>query len=88
MNLEQRLASVYPHPRQIAWQETEFYAFVHFGVNTFTDKEWVDGKESPEIFKHAEFDANQWVAAIKSAGMRGLILTCKHHDGFCSGTQS
>ncbi len=83
MNLEQRLASVCPHPRQIAWQETEFYTFVHFTVNTFTDKEWGDGTESPEIFNPVDFDACQWVAAIKSAGMRGLILTCKHHDGFC-----
>ena len=83
MNLEQRLASVCPHPRQIAWQETEFYAFVHFTVNTFTDKEWGDGTESPEIFNPVDFDVCQWVAAIKSAGMRGLILTCKHHDGFC-----
>lgn len=83
MTFEEKLVSVRPHQRQVEWQETEFYAFVHFTVNTFTDKEWGDGTESPEIFNPVDFDAGQWVEAIKSAGMRGLILTCKHHDGFC-----
>ena len=81
--LDEKLVSVVPEPRQLAFQETEFYAFVHFTVNTFTDREWGDGKESPNIFNPVKLDASQWVTAIKDAGMRGLILTCKHHDGFC-----
>ena len=83
MNEEERLISVVPSERQLEFQKTEFYAFVHFTVNTFTNKEWGDGSESPSIFNPQKLDANQWVSAIKSAGMKGLILTCKHHDGFC-----
>ena len=83
MAFDERLAEVKPHERQFRFQQLEFYAFIHFTVNTFTDKEWGEGTESPGIFNPEKLDAGQWVKAIKSAGMRGLILTCKHHDGFC-----
>ena len=83
MTLDERLAAVVPQERQVQFQQLEFYAFIHFTVNTFTDKEWGDGTESPEIFDPRKLDAEQWVKAVKSAGMKGLILTCKHHDGFC-----
>lgn len=81
--LDQRLVSVVPSSRQMAHQQMEFYSFVHFTVNTYTGKEWGDGTEPEEIFNPEQFDAAQWVEAIKAAGMKGLILTCKHHDGFC-----
>lgn len=81
--LDERLIKVTPSARQLALQDMEFYAFVHFTVNTFTDREWGDGTESPEIFNPRKMDADQWADAIRSAGMKGLILTCKHHDGFC-----
>lgn len=74
---------IVPTQRQLQHQQMEFYAFVHFTVNTFTDKEWGDGTESPSIFNPEKLDCNQWVESVKSAGMTGLILTAKHHDGFC-----
>ncbi len=77
------LIKTVPSERQLRLQQMEFYSFVHFTVNTFTDKEWGDGTESPGIFNPRKLDCNQWVEAVKSAGMTGLILTAKHHDGFC-----
>lgn len=76
-------AHVVPSARQLQWFDTEFYAFVHFTVNTYTDLEWGLGNEPESIFNPVELDCDQWVEAIKSAGMKGLILTAKHHDGFC-----
>ena len=80
MTLDERLAGITPHKRQISFQQLEFYAFIHFTVNTFTDREWGDGTESPAIFNPMELDAEQWAKSVKKAGMRGIILTCKHHD--------
>jgi len=77
------LVKCHPSARQLMVEQMEFYAFAHFGVNTFTNREWGMGTESPEVFDPSDFDANQWIDALKSAGIRGLILTCKHHDGFC-----
>ncbi len=76
---------VYPIPnqRQLDWQELEFYAFIHFNMNTFTNMEWGTGGESSSQFNPTELDCRQWAKTFKDAGMKGIIITAKHHDGFC-----
>jgi alpha-L-fucosidase len=72
-----------PSPAQLRWQRSEFALFVHFGMNTFTGREWGDGTESPSLFNPLSMDTDQWAAAAKDAGAAHMVLTCKHHDGFC-----
>jgi alpha-L-fucosidase len=72
-----------PTERQMIWHGMEMHAFIHFGPNTFSGVEWGDGRESPDLFHPTELDCRQWVKVLKDAGMEGVVITAKHHDGFC-----
>lgn len=84
--LEQKIeiaSRLVPTKQQLEWQQMELTAFLHFGINTFTGNEWGDGKDSPQLFNPTQLDCEQWVKSLKDGGFKMVILTAKHHDGFC-----
>lgn len=82
LSLAQKPFGAVPNQDQLNWHKLEYYAFVHFGPNSFTDKEWGDGTEKEEVFNPTQLDCRQWARICKAAGMKAIIITAKHHDGF------
>lgn len=79
----QNAVDLKPSPQQVAWQDLEVGAIIHFGTNTFLDREWGDGTADPKVFNPTQFDPEQWMQALESAGVRYVVFVAKHHDGFC-----
>src|SRR5713226_3077356 len=79
----QNFTEIKPSPQQVEWQDLEFGVLIHFGTNTFLDREWGDGTASPKVFAPTQFDPEQWMRAMKAAGAKYVVLVAKHHDGFC-----
>lgn len=79
----QNFSGIKPSPQQVEWQDLEFGVLIHFGTNTFLDREWGDGTASPRVFAPTQLDAEQWMRAIRAAGAKYVVLVAKHHDGFC-----
>jgi alpha-L-fucosidase len=82
-SLAQNFTDVKPSPQQVAWQDLEIGAIIHFGPNTFMDREWGDGTADPSVFNPSNVDPEQWMQAAKSAGITYVVFVAKHHDGFC-----
>ena len=78
-----RYISVTPSERQLEFMKLEYYNFIHFGVNTMNNREWGDGKEDISRFNPKKLDTDQWCSVLKATGSKGIIITAKHHDGFC-----
>jgi alpha-L-fucosidase len=83
LSFAQNVSDVKPSPQQVAWQDLEMGAIIHFGPNTFLDQEWGDGTDDPSIFNPSSIDPEQWMRAAKSAGIKYVVFVAKHHDGFC-----
>ena len=79
----QNFTDIKPSPQQVEWQDLEFGVLIHFGTNTYLDREWGDGTARPQVFNPTQFDPEQWMRAIKTAGAKYVVLVAKHHDGFC-----